>query len=347
VEPDPAPLALRPTRALGPPTARATLRAVPEDFDVDEILGFEPDGTGEHWLLQVRKRAANTEWVARELARIAGVRAFDVGFAGLKDRHATTTQWFSVPAGRDRVAAWTGVTGEGFEVLQAARHRRKLPRGALKGNRFRITLRDVTGDATDLERRLEQACAQGVPNYFGPQRFGRGLQNLQPAFSGSPARARADGFALSAARSLLFNAVLAHRVGDGSWSRLLSGDLANLDGRNSFFGVDQVDDALSARCARLELHPTGPLWGHGEPRAAATVGQLEQACAATWSGVRDWIEAQRVDAARRALRLRIEEPDVQWSDGRDVARLDFSLRAGSFATTVLRELIDVEEGAER
>src|SRR5215204_676363 len=138
--------ALTPPAAWGAPLGTGELRTSPEDFEVEEMLGFAAGGEGPHALLRVRKRGANTEWVARELARAAGCKPFEVGFAGLKDRNAVTTQHFTVPRGKRAAEEFIGVKGEGFEVLSAAAHQRKLPRGALEGNRFAINVRGLRAD---------------------------------------------------------------------------------------------------------------------------------------------------------------------------------------------------------
>src|SRR5688572_6019345 len=177
--------ALNVPRAFGDALGRGRLRAEPEDFVVEEDLGFAPSGAGAHVLLKVRKRGANTEWLAREIARAAGCRPGDVGFAGLKDRHAVTTQWFSVPSPRgaayvaDTVAAMAGVKGEGYEVIEAHAHTRKLPRGALAGNRFAIRVRDASVDDAAVAERVDAIARHGLPNFFGPQRFGRDGGNLR------------------------------------------------------------------------------------------------------------------------------------------------------------------------
>ena len=172
--------ALRLPRAHGGAVGSGLLRSHPEDFVVREWLGFEADGEGEHWLLTVRKRGANTQWVAKRLGQIANVHPRDVGFAGLKDRNAVAEQAFTVPV-RSAVPNWLVVSGDGFEVVRAQRHRRKLKRGALKGNDFQIVIRDFTGDRAALATRLAVIEAAGVPNYFGPQRFGREGANLRRA----------------------------------------------------------------------------------------------------------------------------------------------------------------------
>jgi tRNA pseudouridine13 synthase len=334
-------LALAPPRARPGPRARATLRREPEDFLVEERLGFAPSGAGEHVLLRVRKRDANTAWVARELAALAGARPPDVGFAGLKDRRAVAMQWFSVPGRRRPAADWAGLRGEGFEVLEAYPHARKLPRGALAGNRFTLVLRDVTGGREALEAQFAVAASHGVPNYFGPQRFGLGLSNLEALAALPPGRAPSR-FVLSAARSLVFNAVLAERVRDGSWNRLRAGDRANLDGRNSVFAVPAVDGALEARLDGLDVHPTGPLWGSGPAGVEGEPALLEAEVAARHPAALGAIAAARAEAARRPLRLAVREFALEWIESGAACRVSFVLRSGGFATAVVRECIDAD-----
>src|SRR5487761_763611 len=272
--------ALDPPRAHGAPLTSGRLRTEPEDFLVEELLGFEAAGSGQHVLLKVSKRNANTQCIARELARACGCRPGDVGYAGLKDRRAVAVQWFTVPQSRLAPQDWVGKGSGEYQVLEAHRHSRKLPRGALAGNRFVIRARGAAVDEAALTSRLAAIERRGVPNYFGPQRFGRDGGNLQRMGEDLRAlRPAARGFILSAARSLVFNAVLAMRVVDGSWERLEPGDLANLDGRASHFRVEAADEALTERCGRLDIHPTGPLWGGGSPLCGGRVLELEQGVA--------------------------------------------------------------------
>jgi len=341
--------ALAPPIAWGSgPLATGALRTSPEDFQVVEWLGFEPSGAGPHALLTVRKRGANTEWVARELARAAGCKPFEVGFAGLKDRNAVTTQAFTVPRGKRAAEEFIGLAGEGYEVIAAAAHQKKLPRGALEGNRFEITVRELRCDAAALRERLEAIGRGGVPNYFGPQRFGRDAGNLAAVMRAAERpedrrRGRSDqGFMLSAARSVIFNAILAARIGQGSWNRLLAGDVANLDGRGSVFAVPVVDAELERRCAELDIHPTAPLWGEGEALSTGEVRSLEESLAAGFPEALAVIGGERMNAERRALRMRVR--DLEHEYDQDVLRLRFALPAGSFATAVLRELISSDPG---
>lgn len=341
--------ALAPPRAVDPPAGRARLRVELEDFEVDEELGFAPSGQGEHVLLQVRKRGANTGWVARELAKLAGVRDFEVGYAGLKDRRAVTTQWFTVPGRRRPAADWLSVCGEGFEVRVAQAHARKLPRGALAANRFRIVLRDFMGDAAALERRVAEIARSGVPNYFGPQRFGRELSNLESLMRGgdnAERRGHRTDFELSAARSLIFNAVLAARVQRGDWHRLHVGERANLDGSNSSFLVEALDATLDERLSSLDIHPSGPLFGRGESTVGGEIAMLESAISARFPTLTARLLADRLDAARRPLRVAVRDLALEWLEPGRTACLSFRLRPGSFATTVLRELIDTDAAGE-
>lgn len=336
--------ALDPPRAHGAPLGQGRLRVEPEDFIVEELLGFEPAGAGQHVLLRVRKRDANTQWVARELARACGCRPLDVGYAGLKDRRAVATQWFTVPQSKISPDDWVGKGSGEFEVLEAHRHSRKLPRGALAGNRFVIRICGTAIDDASLASRLAEVAARGVPNYFGPQRFGKGGANLKRIGGDVRALAQAErGFVLSAARSLVFNTVLAERVGDRSWERLEPGDLANLDGRASHFRVEAVDEAIAERSTRLDIHPTGPLWGRGAPPSGGRVLQLEERVAAGLSAACELVVRAGMDQERRSLRLAVR--DLRWrrdGDAADSIIVEFGLSRGAYATVVLRELFELD-----
>jgi tRNA pseudouridine13 synthase len=336
--------AVNPPRAYGEALARGTLRAEPEDFVVEEDLGFAASGTGQHVLLKVRKRNANTQWVSRELAKLCGCHPRDVGFAGLKDRRAVTVQSFTVPRSKMTLEEWRGFTHPEFSVLEAEAHSRKLPRGALAGNRFVIRVRDVGSlDADGLAKRVADVGSRGIPNYFGPQRFGRDGANLA-RITAESLHPGERGFVLSAARSLVFNAVLAERVGDGSWERLEVGDVANLDGRGSVFPVDALDDTLIARCEELDIHPTGPQWGRGAPTSKGRVGEVEARIASEFQQACALVEKAGMDQERRALRLRVRDLTAEAEENAVVLR--FWLTRGSFATTVLREFFDLDPSTE-
>jgi tRNA pseudouridine13 synthase len=330
-------------RAWGPAPARGRIRARPEEFFVEELLGFAPDGAGSHLLLEVEKRQANTGWVRACLARLGGVAPRDVGFSGHKDRAAVTRQHFSLPATACAPSGgWVGFVGEGFRVLAATEHGRKLRIGTHRANRFQVVIRDVVADLAAVERRLTDIAGGGVPNCFGPQRFGREGANLRAAqlwAAGAPPprQRQARGFALSAARSHLFNAVLTARVRDSAWNRLLPGDVAILDGRGSFFRVTDVDAMLAARCAALEVHPSGPLHGRGESPAGGEVVAIEQAVLAANAPLGALLETEGLAQERRSLRLAVRS--LSWELRAGEIELSFELPRGAFATAVLHELL--------
>jgi tRNA pseudouridine13 synthase len=333
-------------RAWGGTAAVGVIRAVPEDFWVDEQLCFEPDGAGEHLMIHVEKRNANTEWVSRHLARCLDIQPRDVGYAGLKDRHGVTRQWFSLrqPIGVEPDPA--SLECEGVKVLELVRHGRKLRRGAIASNRFRIRLRQLTGDKGLLEERVAQIVAGGVPNYFGEQRFGHGCGNLvaaQRLFSDRRFKVSRHkrGLYLSAARSFLFNRVLAKRVEQGSWNQGLPGEVMMLDGKRAVFEAEDNDDSLASRLAAMDIHPTGPLWGKGESMVSAVVGELEQAVTEPYHQWREGLARFGLEQERRALRLPL--PDLKMEMGEGELELSFGLPSGCFATALLRELLDYRQ----
>ncbi|HET7923429.1 MAG TPA: tRNA pseudouridine(13) synthase TruD [Rhodanobacteraceae bacterium] len=326
--------------AHGGPPITGRLRVEPGDFRVDEELGFEPAGAGEHAFLFVEKIDANTEWVSKRLAEKAGVAPMSVGYAGLKDRHAITRQSFSVHLPGKADPDWSALAIPGVRVLAASRHDRKLKRGAHRGNRFRIRARDVEGDRGAIEQRLALIRERGVPNYFGEQRFGRDAANVTQAreyFAGKRMRKNEIGFAISAARSLLFNAVLARRVADGSWDSALDGEVWMLAGTHSIFGPEPWTVDLARRLAAFDIDPTGPLIGAGELRTTGAVRALEEAAIAPHRDLAEGLARAGLVQQRRALRLRVEGLAHEW-EGDDALVLEFRLPAGSFATVVLREL---------
>ncbi|MCP1726643.1 tRNA pseudouridine13 synthase [Natronospira proteinivora] len=325
--------------AHGGPLGSGRIRVSQSDFRVEEQLSFEPDGEGGHCFLYVEKWGANTPWVAGQLARLAGVGKGDVGYAGLKDRHAVTRQWFSVPAGDQDPMSWSL---EDARVLKVVRHRKKLRTGSLSGNHFSLVVRDVEAGEDELDRRLAVVASLGVPNYYGPQRFGRDGDNVCRLLNGKlPRRNPLRGILLSAGRSWLFNTILAERVEADTWCRPVPGDLMILDGSRSHFQAASDDTALADRCRRGDVHPSGALWGEGDSPAGEVVAQLENAVASRWPAVVAKLETARMKQDRRPLRLPVRE--LQWTRDGEALRLRFFLPAGGFATTVLREIFDIEE----
>jgi tRNA pseudouridine13 synthase len=331
------------------PLLKGVLRHEAKDFRVDEQLGFDLDDEGEHLWLHVEKTDNNTDWVSRLLARMAGVQNRDIGFAGLKDRYAITSQWFSVPDTHEKLDFQPGPIEEGIEILACRRHTRKLRRGGLKGNRFAIRVREAEGDISELERALDEIRVDGVPNYFGEQRFGRGGRNVSKArdmFARKyrPRNKHEKGILLSAARSELFNRVLAERVRQGSWNKALEGDVFQLEGSNSIFTSEQIDQSIVDRLLEGDIHPTGPMWGRGNLLSQEVVRALEQGIADQEPLLLEGLEHAGLKQERRALRFLVPDLNMIQEDPR-TCLFEFTLPSGTYATSLLRELVEYRDAS--
>jgi tRNA pseudouridine13 synthase len=316
------------------------IRHQPSDFKVNEIATFEPSGQGEHVFLQIQKTGENTDWVAQLLASIAATPKKNVSFAGMKDRHAVTTQWFSVQLPGKEAPDFQAYLPESVKILQQTRHDRKLRRGTLRGNRFSLLIRELSGDIDMAKMLCEKIKANGVPNYYGEQRFGRNLYNIASAknwfASGIKIKSHQKrSLFLSAARSWIFNHILSQRVKQGSWNQAQVGDVFMLNGTQSCF-ADDGDPSLVTRTNAQDLHPTGALWGKGQLLTTADIEILEQQIAAEFNDLTTGLIKYGLKQERRALRLPVDQFDYTF-DG-NIMRLSFTLPAGSFATVVLREL---------
>ncbi|MEH6626315.1 MAG: tRNA pseudouridine(13) synthase TruD [Motiliproteus sp.] len=331
-------------RYHGDPCCSGVIRTVPDDFQVDEDLGFELSGSGEHYFLQIRKRGENTQWLVNQLARITGVRPHDVGYAGLKDRHANTTQWFSVWLPGKNEPQWQQLETPSVEILQICKHSRKLKRGGHRANRFKLMIRQLQLSG-DLEDRLQQIKTQGVPNYYGEQRFGHHGGNLDQAerlFNGEirvKDRQR-RGLYLSAARSYLFNKIVAARVEASCFDHYLGGDRLMIDGTSNLSQESDIQQ-LEQLVTSMQLHPTAPLYGRGRSLVEAECLALETDILAANKNWCDGLEAAGMRPERRSVRLPI--PGLSWSTPElDTLQLSFELPPGTFATSVLRECCDYQ-----
>ena len=330
--------------ALGGPLARGLLRSKPEDFRVYEDLGFAPDGDGEHVFLHLEKTGLNTSDLAQRLSSLSGIHLRDISFSGMKDRNAVTRQWFSVRMAGKPEPDWQALAEAGdVQVLEVARHRRKLKRGVHRGNRFALVLRDLQADRCDLEARLQQLKVQGAPNYFGEQRFGRDGSNLQQALGWVSSGARRisrnkRSLYLSTLRSQLFNTLLADRVEVGDWNRVKPGDTCILAGTRSQFPCEQPDAEIEARCAAADLHPALPLWGKGVDTLSGEGQSRRLAVLAGHSAVADFLIDQGLQLDWRASRLIPDDFCWQFCDDGSL-QLEFRLGAGSFATALLAEFV--------
>ncbi len=315
---------------LWPHPIRATWKQQPSDFQVEEL--WQPpallvDAQAEHALLQARKEGQNTQWVAKQLARFAGVREMDVGFHGLKDRHAVTTQWFSLYLGRRPEPDWSQLGIEGVQLLSHRRTVKKLRRGEHLGNRFHILLRLLPEFSCEqVDARLKTLASQGFPNYFGVQRFGHDGNNLKKAeewFAGGrkPGRKAQLGLVVSAARSYLFNLILGARVSQAQHDMMLTGDRL-------------MTDPWSGNQTA-----TGPLLG-GKEFLEGDAGNIETQAV---NGFEHWLEGLHRDGVRTSRRNLLAWPkDLTWSWQSDTLCLKFSLGVGSFASVFLDQCFDLQ-----
>jgi len=332
--------------ANGEPSLSGVIRSQASDFKVDEKFAFAVTGEGEHALLHIKKQDTNTDWLSRQIAELAGVRKVDVSYAGLKDRNAVTTQWFSVWLPGKPDPDWSLLNSENVEVLASCRHNRKLRRGSLRGNQFTLIVRDVHGDASDLDQRMNIIKNDGVPNYFGEQRFGIDGQNLEKAkvmFGGKRVKDRFKrSIYLSAARSAMFNNILSQRVEMEKWANGIAGDVMLLDNSHSYFLAEEIDEDIIRRLKEHDIHPSGPLWGRGELLPKGAVAELENKLAENFEVFDLGLKNARLDQERRSLRLTVN--NLRWNFDADnkLLELSFFLPAGGYATAVLREIINVK-----
>ena len=367
---------------LGKPVLQGLLKTEPEDFRVEEQIAYELSGEGEHLWCWVEKRCENTDWVAGMLAKWAGTSKRNVGFAGQKDRQAVTKQWFSIqlPGKEDPNPDTLNV--EGVKILSIKRHNRKLQRGGLSGNRFELVIRDISkancseaemsheAVILELNNRLQSIAKQGVPNYFGEQRFGKGGNNLREgeklliADNRNEQSSRRRGnrnksgnrnqqsLYISALRSWMFNDLLSQRIENHTWNQVIDGDIVQLTGSDKWFVADENEDlsSLQHRAAQGDLSPTGGLFGDGALPTLTQALALEETVVEKYQGWCDALAKNRVKQDRRPLRLIPE--NLTWSieelQGEGFVtnlKLAFTLPAGSFATMVLREVLQtIEQG---
>ena len=360
---------------MKPPIKQALYKAKPEDFVVNERLEVDFTGEGEHLWLHIKKSGINTAYLAKLLSEWADIPLRDVGYSGLKDRLALTTQWFSLrlPKKQKPDSDFAPVDikeHETVKIIAEHWHNKKLNRGTHNANQFVITLRDIEfakdqtlGDKSSVEQHLQTISKTGVPNYFGPQRFGFGGNNIREALnlfarplkSTSSAKKKnkrksavrkQNSMELSAARSLIFNQILAARVQDGSWNTGLNGDVFNLNGSGSIFASEHMDETLQARVASGDIHPTAVMWGAGNDKVAGDAAELENTVVqqdALLAALATGLEQREVKAQRRALRLPVEDLSWRWADEQDGEQtlvLSFTLTTGSFATSVLASVVE-------
>lgn len=329
---------------LGKPQQAGKLKAEFADFIVREELGYPLAGEGEFVAVKVRKTNANTLFVGEQLAKFVGISAKNMSYAGLKDRHAVTEQWFCLHLAGKETPDFSAFECEGVEILEVTRHNRKIRTGALEGNYFELLLRDVE-ETDELKQRLNQLQAVGFPNYFTEQRFGRDGHNLTQAqrwASGeiSVKDRKKRSFYLSAARSEVFNLVVSQRIADQQMQTVLLGDYLQLAGSNSFFEVKAEDLVQSQqRLDENDVLLTAPLIGENSLEQKGN--EREKAIIAQHENLISLMKKERMNAARRAILCKPQ--DLHWQFEAEGLRLTFFLNSGSYATGLVRELIILNE----
>ena len=323
-----------------------TIKRHPEDFKVVEQLGFEPCGQGEHLFLFVQKRGLTTPQLIERIARQLDVSPRQIGYSGLKDKHAVTQQWISVqlPGCREIPAL---EQSDDFQVLQASWHDKKLRVGSHRSNRFDIVVRDVVADEAVLAQQQQRIARYGFANYFGQQRFGSALDNVAQALrilnnrhkSKRLSRNRKSLY-LSALRSELFNAILSQRIGQGIWQQPLEGDVFMLAGSQSVF-TEPLDDVLQQRYRQFDIHSAISLFGEGESRLSGTALAIEQQVLAAHDDIVQTLLANRIKRAFRANRAIAHDMKLDFKPEESTIQLQVELDKGVYLTTLLSHFLDI------
>lgn len=327
----------------GKPTATGKIKAKAEHFQVNEILGYEFTGSGEHLMVRIRKSGENTSFVANELAKACGVKSKDVSWAGLKDRHAVTEQWLSVHLPKGETPDFSEFLAQypSIEILETTRHNKKLRPGELAGNHFTVTLSEVS-DVEDVLKRLESISQTGVPNYFGSQRFGNQGNNLDEArrWGRENVRTRNQNkrsLLLSAARSWIFNNILSSRIEQGLFDQVVEGDIIDTASGQSLVDAEHIQSAAE-QVAKGSAALTAAMAGDNQLPTQARALELEQPHLDNEPDLMALIRGNRMRHDRRAISLKAQ--DLTWSADENSVTLKFSLDAGCFATAIVRELIE-------
>ena len=330
--------------SFGDVTSCGVLKRYPEDFKVTETISFLPSGEGDHVYLFIQKTGCNTDWVANQLADLAGLKQVDVGYAGMKDRHAVTCQWYSLHMPNQAEPDWSVLPDE-ICVLEKTRHNKKLRTGAIDKNTFELLIRDVSGDTDEIERRLSLIKTRGFPNYFGPQRFGNQGANVYKLAGMAKGRRRVSrtqrGMYVSSGRSYLFNQILKERVRQENWNKAIAGDVMSLDGSRSVFTEQNIDQTIIDRVEQHDIHPAAVLWGRGDIKTSLDAGEIEEKIISDYPVIKKALEKTDVEISYRSMRTLV--PDLIWKLQNSELLLSFSLPSGAYATSLMSEFISFPE----
>ncbi|WP_154221928.1 tRNA pseudouridine(13) synthase TruD [Marinicella rhabdoformis] len=329
--------------------ASGKIKCTPADFRVTEIndhITFT--GEGEHLWLWIEKTDTNTDWVAKQLAQICQASERNIGYAGLKDRHAVTQQWFSVQLPKiDQATDIQNALPDEMTILRSERHNRKIKTGYLQGNRFELTVRDIEGDRGCIEANIQNVIDFGVPNYFGAQRFGKDMGNLPKAIDFFNGRFKTrnknlKSLLISSARSHIFNNILAARIANNTWHRPIKGDVMQLNNSHSWFkSSEATSEEIRQRLKEKDIHISAALWGEDAVQSEAECAIFEQSIADQTPQYAKGFEQFRVKQDRRAVRMCPQNLKFEWLNG-DL-KLTFELPPGAYATVVLREILNCSE----
>lgn len=324
----------------GPPQAAAVLKSSPADFEVEEILGFEPGGEGEHLFLWVEKCGLGTHELIARMAKQHNLPPNAFGYSGLKDKHALTRQWLSLHL-PGKGAPVTEPAGEGYRVLRQLRHHKKLRPGTHKFNQFRLRLREIHELPEATLQQIESIRTQGFANYFGHQRFGRQQDNVEQALAQLGTRRLSrnrKSMLLSSLRSHLFNQILATRIELGHWQEPLEGDVFMLRGSHSIFSAP-LDTALLERFRLQDISNCASLYGSGRNMMSTRAAEIEQQVFTENADITNCLQRHDSRLQMRPLRVAAEPFNFEYDSAAGLLQLELSLPTGSYVTTMLEHFL--------
>jgi tRNA pseudouridine13 synthase len=325
------------------PGIAGTIKAVPEHFQVEEIMPYTACGEGEHVFVTLRRKAWNTADVARMLKEAFSLRATDVGWGGRKDKNAVTTQTFSLhlPLSMRLDEIQRILDSMPFDIFDIRRHRNKIKTGHVAANRFKIIVTQPAADAWIKAQAIADVLKQyGAANYYGEQRFGRQMRNLDQAQQlirkGRAARGKSDQFMISALQGALFNVWLKQRIESGLFDLVIEGDVVRKTDTGGMFIVDDTAEAAQRFAAR-SIVTTGPIYGYKMMAAVGRAGELEARILQSLDLDRHLFKALKAPGTRRPAQILLEDLDI--SPVTEGLLFCFTLPSGAYATTVLREFL--------
>jgi tRNA pseudouridine13 synthase len=334
------------TNPYGHPELSGTIKSSPMDFEVSEQLGFEPGGAGEHLFLYVQKTNLTTHEMIEQLAGRLAMKPRDIGYSGLKDKHAITRQWLSLhlPGAKQKPKI---EDHESYQVLRAEWHDKKLRVGVHRSNEFNVIIRDVKGQSESLNQKIVQIRDSGFVNYFGQQRFGQQQDNVEQAIRVLNNRHKLKRLSrnkkslyISALRSELFNQIMARRIQQGIWQQPIDGDAYMLAGTQSVFTEDLSEEIIK-RYHEKDIHCGISLYGIGMSRLQGEAERLEQEVIHSQEQIKHTLEDLDIKRSLRSNRALVDNFYVSHEAAENIIRVQVTLGKGSYLTTLLNHFIHV------